>query len=214
MRFPHPGFPPALFVQDALTLRAGASGQSLVDRYQQATSHAQNVRPPLADATANLAGVAGYSIGALLNQTDRLGLNNYFKGTLTELSRGVTEARQVLSRQSTGTPTTPHSPSPQQVNRELAGHLALVISNLRNGDPLEENLQRLEELKHVLQGRKTLAELKQTRVPERQCPSTAPEAQQESGPAAKQAATIPSRQVSRPTTSKRVSLQGDFGFLL
>ncbi|ORY82027.1 hypothetical protein BCR37DRAFT_379945 [Protomyces lactucae-debilis] len=217
MRYPHPGTVPALFVQDALALRAGESGQNLMERYQGSSTASQRqvlAKPPLVETSTNLAGVAGYSLGALLHQTDRLGLNNYFKGTLTELSRGVTEARQVLSRQSTGTSGSPSTPSGSHVNRELAGHLALVISNLRCGEPLEENLQRLEDLKYVLQGRKSLAELKQVKVPERQRPATAPQA--EAIPTSSiEKATVRGKQPAVPAgATKRVSLQSDFGFLL
>lgn len=189
IRYPSSKQPPTSFVQDALHMRNNfntRAGAEIIERHSGGQSANQvplqlGLRQPLAPS----------AMGALLHQTELLGINNYVRGAVEEVKRNVNpifgETRQALARTHSRDLSITSTPNPGPAittsarDRELASVLALVISNLKNGDDLRDNISRLEDIKVVLQGRKNLLDLatRSTRpstIANGQRPSSSPEA--------------------------------------
>ena len=176
MRYPAQKTNAASFVQDALHLRnyfTPNGGQAIIDRYSDGKI--------VNDKPLELGLHKGYSLGALLSQTEKLGINSYVRGAVEEVRRNVTpmlsDPRQALRNGSReGSYTTPATDTFHR-DRELASLLSAAIQGLRHGDTQASTITRLEDIRSVLQGQKTVAQLnaKQS-VPDKASlrPSSAP----------------------------------------
>ncbi|CCG84069.1 protein of unknown function [Taphrina deformans PYCC 5710] len=169
MRYPASTLPVMDLIREAIALRD--NGMTKVSNSQAVSVQhdTNNAAAELPTSLNHLPSNTLYTMSALLEQTDRLGINHYVKGAVEEVKRNVTpiisETRQAIARTHSREPSLATSPTKNAIatgsvrDRELASVLALVISNLKNGDPLEDNIRKLEDIKFVLQGRKRIADL-------------------------------------------------------
>lgn len=187
MRYPYPKTPPSSFLQDALHLRnffSPVGGSHIIERYHEGAL--VNTKP--LELNLKTSSTTGYTIGALLERTDALGLNGYVRVAVEEVRRNVTpllsETKHVLARTHSRDHSTPSSASGnlgiqnEYRDRELATIISTAVANLRRGDKPEVNLHRLDEVKLVLQGRKTLSQIAASVDPDspQLRPSSAPQA--------------------------------------
>lgn len=131
-------------------------------------------------------GQAPYSLNSLLEQTNRLGINHYVRGAVEEVKRNVTpiinESRFGLNRSPSKDPSQASTPSSSSVpvnmrDQELARMLSVITSSLRqNQGDLDSNIHKLEEIRLVLQGRKSILEMTNVQEETRLRPSSAPQA--------------------------------------
>lgn len=228
LHYPDSEDDPRSFVLDALVLRKQLHTAQGVNRIAKGENH-DLVSSSTSNSVQKSLPVGSHAIGALLEQTDKLGINSYVRGAVEEVKRNVTpmiaETRQALHRvQSRDTNLVPNNNEGAHLrrDRELAAILALTISNLKNGDPIEENIKRLEDIKLVLQGRKELTNLSSSHTsietPINIRPSSAPQALNSSStssrvsmplriPAIRSKAVSPARSISveiaEPTTTDK-----------
>lgn len=217
MSYPQPKTAPSSFLQDALHLRnffTPIAGSEIIERYHEGTI--VNSKP--LELTLRSGPAVSYSIGALLERTDVLGINDYVRGAVEEVRRNVTplisETRHVLARPHSRdrstvsrSPITPSNTNMQR-DRELASIIALAVANLKRGESLESNMSRLEDVKMVLQGRKTLAQLNNNEEVEspQLRPSSAP--QTRASPSAARRALSPIRMPAIRSKAKSPSRAG------
>lgn len=187
LRYPGTDISSNLYVQDAVYLRDHATprgGTEVIENHR--------VGPPVNAKSQEMLSRGQpsnhYSITTLLEQTDRLGINHYVRGAVEEVRRNVTpiitETRQALHRTSSressyvSTPSSTSRSATAERDRELASILTTTISQLKNGRNLLDNIARLEDVKLVLQGRKTISDISVQSSTEAETnqsrPSTAP----------------------------------------
>lgn len=165
MRFPSPKTVSSSFVQDALHLRnyfTPIGGDEIIERYKDGIVGGDTT------LDLRLSQAPSSAFNELLHRTEKLGINGYVRSAVKEVRRNVApiinETRHVLrntpieSASSAGYTTSPVNDSLHR-DHELVSLITLITSGIRAGDSSDTIISRLEDIKAVLQGRKTLAQL-------------------------------------------------------
>lgn len=185
MRYPATDVTPYSLVQDALQLHKRCitvRGTNILE-LNKTNGNSDSTKQEIGGKSL---AQAPYSLNSLLEQTDRLGINHYVRGAVEEVKRNVTpiisDTRFALNRAhskdaSQGTTPSSTSSNVSLRDKELARLLSTIILDMRQGHgELDSNVHKLEEIRLVLQGQKTISEMTESPRETRLRPSSAPQA--------------------------------------